>query len=316
MSGRDFGRGRGFGDRRGGFDDRDEGRGGFRDRNREGGGGPRPWERRDDDRPARSFGDRPFERADRPDRPGPEPEQERDVRVERYYEEPQRPMREDRPPRFSGPRDGGDRFRRDGGPPIGRNITPATPAPAERPAAPAPTPGSTAATLPAPPSTPRLWTPFHLIESWNDEEKLKGWTPTDQEVQELVEDNIEGDPLVPGRDRRAISVQARNGIVTLVGTVRNRIVKFAAGSDAYWSYGVKEVRNELELKQRGMQPAAEAPAAATVAAAIETPEPATPKRATRRKATADAETEAPPVPAAVEGGVEFEPRPEAEPTDE
>lgn len=253
MSGRDFGRGgRNFGDRRGGFGDRDERRGGFRDREggfrdrgdrggRDAGAPPsRPWERRDDaERPARPSGDRPF---DRPDR-------ERDVRVERYDEAPPRPPREerfgDRPARF-----GGDRPTppRPGGFPPRAPERPATPPTPQR----AEEPKSTPPAAPTRP-TPAGWSQAHLLDSWNDEARLKGWTPSDQDLQEMVEDNIEGDPQVPGRDQRAITVSASGGVVTLTGAVRSRAVKFAAGSDAYWTFGVTEVRNELDVRPRGAQ---------------------------------------------------------------
>ena len=303
MSGRDFGRGgRGFGDRdRRGFEDQqNEGRGGFRDRGREGAGQSRPWERRDDERPPRTLGDRPFDR----------PEGERDVRVERY-DEPARPPRPwerpegDRPARFD--RDGGgDRFRRDSPPPAGRPAPAAPPARPAPPSAPAPTPAP-----PAAPTAQRGWTPSHLIDSWHDEERLKWWTPSDQELQDLVEDHIEEDPQVPGRDFRAITVRARDGVVALTGAVRSRAVKFAAGNDAYWTYGVREVRNELTLKPRGQQVTADQPATAT--AAVEATETAAPKRVSRRKAVeAEAAPEESTVPATVEGQVDLEARPEAE----
>lgn len=275
MSGRDFGRGGGrggFGGRGGGFGDRDNRGGSFGDRDsrnggfrdRDGGGGrgrdggapnSRPWERRDEERPARPSGDRPF------DRPAGPP-QERDVRVERYNEAAEvppareerfgadRPSRfDDRAARFGNPRDAERR--------PGRDAAPAprseAPRPAERPA-PAPTtarveePKGAAAAAARP--TPQGWNQAHLVDSWNDEEKLKSWTPSNQDQQEMVEDNIEADPQIPGRDQRAITVRAKSGIVTLTGTVRSRAVKFAASSDAYWTYGVHEVRNELEIQSR------------------------------------------------------------------
>ena len=319
MSGRDFGRGgRGFGPRPGGFEDRDEGRGGPpRDRGNAGAPAPRPWEQRDNDRPAaRPLGDRPFERAARPEG-DVRPEQDRDVRVERYYDEParppredrpvredrparedrptrdERPMRDDRPPRFGGDRDAGRG--RDFGPPAGR---PAAATPPQRPTPPAPVaaPAVAPAAPVAPaavPSGPRLWTPQHLLDSWHDEEKLKSWTPTDQEIQDLVEDNVEGDTLVPGRDRRGMTVVVKDGVATLTGIVRSRTVKFAAGCDAYWTYGVREVRNDLVVRPRGQQAVADVAPTATAALEVTAPVAAAP-RASRRKAVV--EPEAAPMP--------------------
>ena len=377
MSGRDFGRGGRGGDR-----DRDRGRGGFRDRSDRGDrgdrgergdrgdrgpglGGPRPWERRDDDRPARPFGDRPFDRPRREDR-------DDEIRVERYYDESPRPRRDDRgdrgdrgdrPRRFSDDREGrGDRDRgRDfAGPPRGgRGDTPwreSGPGPDARPGGagaqagprhPSPEPhagaderayqgvsappGSSAVAGPGAVGTNRAWTYQHLTDSWQEEERLRGWTPSDQDLQEMVEDNIEADPQLNARDRRNIQVRAAGGVVTLTGTVRSRLAKYAAGSDAYWTYGVQEVRNELDVRVRGPQgaqgaqaegeartaaptgPAATTPPAAAAMSGPDAAAPAasatggattgtdtvtaeelapTPKRATRRRAAATATTEA------------------------
>jgi len=277
MSGRDFGRGGrggGFGDRdnRGGPPrDRDNrgGGGGFRDRD----GGPRregapsrPWERRDEERPARPSGDRPFERP-------AGPPQERDVRVERYNEASEAPPRDERPDRFGDrpdrfadrpDRSGGDRPNRFGNDRDDRRpMRDSAPAPAPRaPERPTPPPAPARAVEPkvaaepkgaaaaAVRQTPQGWTQDHLMDSWNDEDKLKSWTPSNRDQQEMVEDNIEADPQIPGRDARAISVRAKSGVVTLTGTVRSRTAKFAASSDAFWTYGVNEVQNELVVESR------------------------------------------------------------------
>jgi hypothetical protein len=304
MSGRDFGRGGrggGFGDRDnrggpprdrdnrgGGFGDRDNRGGGFRDRDsgpRREGGPSRPWERRDEERPARPAGDRPF---DRPAGPPPE----RDVRVERYNEAAEAPPREERPARFNDrpdrfadrpERSFGDRPNRFGNDRDDRRpMRDGAPAPAprapERPAAPPVTARAEEPKAAAEPKgaaaaaarqTPQGWTQAHLIDSWNDEDKLKSWTPSNRDQQEMIEDNIEADPQIPGRDARAITVRAKSGVVTLTGTVRNRAIKFAASSDAFWTYGVIEVQNELVVESRMTR--ALASGAANAAAATTTP---------------------------------------------
>lgn len=289
MSGRDFGRGGrgGFGDRDdrngGGFRDREGGN--FRDRGSRDAGAPpsRPWERRDgDDRPARPSGDRPFDRPfeGRPTERPVGPPRDRDVRVERYADAPSRPPREvrsnDRPSRAE------ERFNRFGPP---RDAAP-PPTPAAAPERPAPAPRTEelkgAAAAAARPK-PQGWTQAHLMDSWLEESRLKGWTPSDRDQQEMVEDNIEADPQVPGRDYRAISVQARSGIVTLTGVVRSRAVKFAAGSDTYWTFGVLDVQNELEVRPRGPQSAD-----TTTTAAPAAPVANKPKRVSRATAAAAA----------------------------
>src|SRR5437868_1443935 len=94
------------------------------------------------------------------------------------------------------------------------------PGPGPRPAAPRRAAGARAeepkgAAAAAARPTPQGWSQAHLLDSWLDEQRLKGWTPSDQDLQEMVEDNIEADPQVPGRDRRAISVRAQGSTVTL-----------------------------------------------------------------------------------------------------
>lgn len=323
-------RGGGFRDRDGGrpggnFRDRDRGpgggygdRGGFRDRGDRGYGGPaggsRPWEQRDTDRPERPFGSRPF---DRPERA--EPDQA--VRVERYYDDeggrPPREERGERPQRFGGDR-GGDRpggrgaFGRDAAPAPPRAAPPgavdaaATPARQRDEAMQQESQPFAASPFVAPRAGESAWTYHHLSDSWRDEERLRGWTPSDDDLREMVEDNIEADPQLNARDRRNIQVRAVNGVVTLTGTVRSRVAKFAAGSDAYWTYGVQEVRNELAVRVRGPQgnaagetsgagqtasaPAADAvtggPEASDAAPAADAAPAKKPKRATRAKAAA------------------------------
>ena len=332
MSGRDSGRG---GDRRGGFGDRDRDRdrdrprGGFRDRDRPPGGGfrgnPRPWERRDDDdRPARPSGDRPF------DRPSDRPNRDDSIRTERYYEEPDRPPRDQRPPRsspFGGDRERdrgydsgpprGDRPgppRRDtppaGGPPSGARPRPPEPEFGRQDAGAARPPANAPATEPGLPpflaaaAAGQQWTYHHLSDSWRDEERLRGWTPSDQDLQEMVEDNVEADPQLNARDRRNIQVEARGGVVTLTGAVRSRLAKFAAGSDAYWTYGVQEAAGTTAAPASAPSAASVAPASTastasaapaapagedTAVTAPETPPETPPKRAARRKAAATTE---------------------------
>ena len=291
MSGRDFGRDRrgGFGDRdrRGGFDDRDRGNGGFRDRDRAPGGfrerdrpgrdagpgprpweerdagaGSRPWERRDDERPARPAGNRPFDRPDRAAADG-------DVGVERSYQESPRPTRETRDERGGRERAG---------------APPARPEPAAGRAGTGERPRREEFDLPpfvAPMSAPfrpswaggPLWSPLHLSDSWYEEERLRGWTPSDHDLQEMVEDNIEADPLLNARDRRNIQIRAAGNTVTLAGTVRSRLAKYAAGSDAFWTYGAQEVRNDLTIRTRG--PQAATPGASQSAVPSPPPTPAT-----------------------------------------
>lgn len=115
--------------------------------------------------------------------------------------------------------------------------------------------------------TERIWNHLHLTDSWRDEERLHGWTPTNDELREMVEDNIEADPLLSARDKRNIAVGVENGRITLTGAVRARRAKFAAGCDAFWTFGVTDVRNSVTIKERGPR--------ATVTAATAEPAKAT-----------------------------------------
>lgn len=280
MTGRDSGRGG-----RAGFDrdrpDRPRGNsrerppmGGFRDR------GPapaptRPWERRDDVRPPRPSGDRPFDRPNRDD----------DTRVEHYYDGAPRPQREERdgpprPPSRPLPTDMDRSYR------APRDTMPAAgPGPAKigggdnSPKAPATFVPAMLATpeallpLAGTSGAERLWSHQHLTDSWRDEERLRGWIPSDDDLREMVEDNIEADPQLNARDRRNIGIVAARGTVTLSGTVRSRKAKFAAGSDAFWTFGVQDVRNELVVKERGphVAPAVDASPGGVVSAPVASP---------------------------------------------
>jgi hypothetical protein len=273
------------------------------------------------------------DRGDRPRRFGDDREGRGDRDRGRDFAGPPRGGRGDAPWREGGP--GAGTRERPGG--AGAQAAPREPSPEPRAGADerayqgvSGPPGGPAGAEPGAVGTNRAWTYQHLTDSWQEEERLRGWTPGDQDLQEMVEDNIEADPQLNARDRRNIQVRAEGGVVTLAGTVRSRLAKYAAGSDAYWTYGVREVRNELDVRVRGPQGAptegeaqaaaptgpAPAPTPAPAAAAMSGPDVAAPtegatggattgtdtvtaeqpapapKRATRRRAAATATTEA------------------------
>lgn len=72
--------------------------------------------------------------------------------------------------------------------------------------------------------------------------------PTDEEIEEMVYDALDDDPIVPYD--AAIEVDVTAGIVTLAGTVPNKRVKHAAGNDAWWIPGVCDVVNNVQLSGR------------------------------------------------------------------
>ena len=70
----------------------------------------------------------------------------------------------------------------------------------------------------------------------------------DEEIADIVADNIHLDPFIPMSDERNINIEVRNGVVTLSGTVRNPRVKPLAYADAFWSPGVIDVVDNLQVQ--------------------------------------------------------------------
>lgn len=70
----------------------------------------------------------------------------------------------------------------------------------------------------------------------------------DQELKDFVENAIDNDPAIPAQ--AMISVDARNGVVTLTGTVPNKRIKHAAGDDAWFVPQVTDVDNEIQVVPR------------------------------------------------------------------
>jgi len=75
--------------------------------------------------------------------------------------------------------------------------------------------------------------------------------PTDREIVEMCYDAMDDDPVIPFDAE--INVDSDAGTVTLTGTVHSKLVKHAAGDDAWWIPGVDDVHNELRVvaPQRG-----------------------------------------------------------------
>jgi hypothetical protein len=72
--------------------------------------------------------------------------------------------------------------------------------------------------------------------------------PTDEEIEEMIYDSIDADPMIPYNAN--IEVNSDAGVVTLTGTVPNKTIKHAAGDDAWWIPGVNDVRNEIQVERR------------------------------------------------------------------
>lgn len=69
--------------------------------------------------------------------------------------------------------------------------------------------------------------------------------PTDQEIEEMIYQSFDEDPLIPWD--ADIDVDSDAGMVTLTGTVSNKRIKHAAGDDAWWIPGVDAIRNEIQV---------------------------------------------------------------------
>jgi hypothetical protein len=102
--------------------------------------------------------------------------------------------------------------------------------------------------------SPTGWTDLDLYD-YNNNLVLD-----DDEIADIVADNIHLDPFIPISDERNIQVDVKNGVVTLSGTVRNPRVKPLAYADAFWSSGVRDVIDNIQVQphERRQQPQQEA----------------------------------------------------------
>jgi osmotically-inducible protein OsmY len=72
----------------------------------------------------------------------------------------------------------------------------------------------------------------------------KGYRPTDGRLAELVCERLTDDPVI---DARNISVDVKDGEVTLTGSVEERRQKYAAEDVVADVFGVCEVHNNLSV---------------------------------------------------------------------
>lgn len=75
-----------------------------------------------------------------------------------------------------------------------------------------------------------------------------GGLPTDSEIEEMIYDSMDADPLIPFDASIDVSVEA--GTVYLRGEVPSKRIKHAAGDDAWWIPGVVDVHNEMKVTAR------------------------------------------------------------------
>lgn len=75
-----------------------------------------------------------------------------------------------------------------------------------------------------------------------------GGLPTDAEIEEMIYDAVDSDPLIPFDSDIDVSVEA--GTVYLRGDVPSKRIKHAAGDDAWWIPGVVDVHNDMKVTPR------------------------------------------------------------------
>lgn len=75
----------------------------------------------------------------------------------------------------------------------------------------------------------------------------------DDEIKDIVMDNIAADAGITWSDQNKINIQVNDGVVTLSGEVRNPRTKPLAYTDAYWSTGVVDVVNNINVRERKRQ---------------------------------------------------------------
>jgi hypothetical protein len=99
--------------------------------------------------------------------------------------------------------------------------------------------------IPAPASfwwgSPTGWTDLDLYD-YNNNLMLD-----DNEIADIVADNIHLDPFIPLSDERNINIEVKDAVVTLSGSVRNPRVKPLAYADAFWSPGVVDVIDNIQV---------------------------------------------------------------------
>jgi hypothetical protein len=108
-----------------------------------------------------------------------------------------------------------------------------------------PATATTSLGIPAPASfwwgTPAGWTDLDVYD-YNNNLMLD-----DNEIADIVADNIHLDPFIPLSDERNMTIEVSDGVVTLSGTVRNPRVKPLAYADAFWSPGVVDVIDNIQV---------------------------------------------------------------------
>jgi hypothetical protein len=97
---------------------------------------------------------------------------------------------------------------------------------------------------------PTGWTDLDLYDYNNN------YVLDDNEIVDLVKDNIVADPGIPMSDAHNIDVRVSGATATLSGTVRNPRTSPLAYTDTYWTPGVRDVINNIEVQPIERRPGA------------------------------------------------------------
>jgi BON domain len=78
--------------------------------------------------------------------------------------------------------------------------------------------------------------------------QLFGRIPSDDEVENLISEAVDSEPLFVGNVE--VEVQCEAGVVTLTGNVPHKSIKHAIGELAWGAPGIADVKSNLELSGR------------------------------------------------------------------
>ena len=73
---------------------------------------------------------------------------------------------------------------------------------------------------------------------------------SDDELRQMVETTIKADPDLSREEKEAIRVEVSNKQTSLSGRVQSTEAKTQAETDAYWTEGIGEVKNEIEVSAK------------------------------------------------------------------
>ncbi len=72
---------------------------------------------------------------------------------------------------------------------------------------------------------------------------------TDEDIAFSVRDNIIANPYIRSSAKENIEIDVDAGVVTLKGEVKSKQDKFLAYADAFWTVGVVDVEDKIEVRE-------------------------------------------------------------------